>query len=516
VAVSSTYGIALLGLSGIPVLIEADITSSLPSFHLVGLPDASLSEATARVRSACANSNMPLPPRRITVNLSPASVPKHGSAFDLGIAVAILSAAAKLTKVHDVSTAYIGELALDGSVRGVRGVLAHTLAAVRAGFKTVIVPEFNLAEARCVEGIEVVAVNHLSQVMARLGAPVKVIPSSEPVSYTEKSDQLPSSRCMSEIRGQSAAVDAAVTAAAGGHHMSLIGTPGSGKTMIAERLSTILPDLDNEQAVELAAVRSLLQRAPLQSLNHGAPFESPHHSASLVSLIGGGSGVPKPGLISLAHHGVLFLDEAPEFATSAIDALRQPLEAGRVTISRSTATVEYPARFQLILAANPCPCGKNQVGSNSCNCPERLKSRYLSRISGPVFDRIDIQLRVRAASNALLAASADTSPTSAELACLVQEARARASRRLAGFGVRLNSQVSGSVLRKELRLAPTATNTLDEALKRGQVSMRGYDKCLRLAWTNADMAGRDTPIAEDVGKAIWLRGIVGGYRSAAA
>jgi magnesium chelatase family protein len=506
-ALASAYAMALLGLRGIPILVEADISSNLPAFNLVGLPDAALSEASSRVRSACSNTGFSLPARRITVNLSPASVPKHGSAFDLSIAIAVLCAAGQFSIEHTRSSVFIGELALDGSVRRVSGVLAMVLAAARAGFEVVYVPTANLAEALCVEGIRTVGVDHLGEVLSGFGVSTKSLRSSEIVSAPTSGVKDVQNLCMSEVRGQTEAVDAALVAAAGGHHMIMVGTPGSGKTMIAQRMHTLLPELSQEQAIELAAMRSLVNRQNFDRLDFSAPIEAPHHSASMVSVIGGGSGVPKPGLASLASHGVLFLDEAPEFSAVTIDALRQPLESGDITLSRATASVQYPATFQLVLAANPCPCGKGQLITDACQCAERIKARYLAKISGPILDRLDIQLSVRPGSASVLTADSGAVETSAQLRSKVAEARLRASARLSPFGLSLNAQVAGSVLRKDLRMNAASTKSLDDALQRGRISMRGYDKCLRLAWTNADLAGRNEPNASDVAKALWLRGV---------
>jgi magnesium chelatase family protein len=506
-ALASAYAMALLGLKGIPILVEADISSNLPAFNLVGLPDAALSEASSRVRSACSNTGFSLPARRITVNLSPASVPKHGSTFDLSIAVAVLCAAGQFSIQHTRSCVFIGELALDGSIRRVSGVLAMVLSAARAGFEIVYVPMANLTEASCVEGIKIVGVSHLAEVLSGFGVVTKELKSSEIVSAPVPSGYEAQNLCMSEVRGQAEAVDAALVAAAGGHHMIMVGIPGSGKTMIAQRMHTLLPELSQENAIELAAMRSLVNRQSFDRLDFSAPIEAPHHSASMVSVIGGGSGVPKPGLASLASHGVLFLDEAPEFSAVTIDALRQPLESGDITLSRATASVQYPAKFQLVLAANPCPCGKGQLKTDACQCAERIKARYLAKISGPILDRLDIQLSVRPVSAAVLAAESDGAETSLQLRSRVSEARRRAAARLTPFGLSLNSQVAGSVLRKELRINSGSTKSLDDALHRGRISMRGYDKCLRLAWTNADLAGRNEPNSIDVAKALWLRGV---------
>jgi magnesium chelatase family protein len=497
VPLAKTRAISLFGLSGQLIEVEADISSNLPSFVLVGLPDASLGEATARVRAACANSGLALPGRRITVNLAPASVPKRGSSFDLAIAVSVLAAAGVLSGDRTKDWAYIGELGLDGSILPVHGVLPSLLAGKELGQSKFLVPLGNLGEAKAVEGIEVVAFDHLTAVAHFLGADLRVLPGragSQPANA-----KTPQRLCYSDVFGQTQAIEAMVVAATGGHHLLMVGQPGSGKTMLAERLPSILPKLGNQEAIATAAVESLSGLPG--AISTTPPFRAPHHNSSATSLIGGGIGVPRPGLISLAHNGVLFLDEAPEFQQPALEALRQPLETGEVFITRAGGVAKFPARFQLVMAANPCPCGFAWDTSKRCTCVEPAKSRYLAKLSGPLLDRIDISLRVNRIPKAL---EGDRGASSELLRERVAAARERSKFRLAKTPWTHNASVPGSYLRRHWH-QPTFVK-LDEALERGILSMRGYDRCMRLAYSIADLAGRAAPTVEDVSQAIYLRG----------
>ena len=498
-ALAKTKGVALFGLNGTLIDVEADISSNLPNFILVGLPDASLSEATSRVRAACTNSGLALPGRRITVNLSPAAVPKRGSSFDLAIAIAVLAAAGSLSADQAAEWLHIGELALDGSIRRVNGVLPSLLAAKALGWFRFVVPKENLAEAAVIEGIEVRAFDHLTQVASFHGstvAPVDELPIHEgaPASNTP-------SLCYSDVLGQAEVIEAMVVAATGGHHLLMVGSPGSGKTMVAERLPSILPELSPEQAIETAAVESLSGLPG--GISFAPPFRAPHHNSSASSLIGGGLSVPRPGLISLAHNGVLFLDEAPEFQQPALEALRQPLESGEVFISRAAGVARFPARFQLVMAANPCPCGFAWDPGKQCKCVEPAKSRYLNRLSGPLLDRIDISLRVGSVPKAMQKARG---PLSADLRERVIAGRTFGAARLAKTPWSLNAQVPGSYLRRYWRLTGEAAVGLEKALERGLISMRGFDRCLRLAYTLADLEACESPTASHVARAMYLRG----------
>lgn len=505
-AVARTTAVALLGLTGALVEVEADISSNLPGFVLIGLPDAALGEARERVRAAAANSGCPLTTRKITVNLSPAALPKHGSGFDLAIAVAALAADSVISTESVARVVHLGELGLDGRLRPTMGILPSVLAAARAGAETVMVPAGNQHEASLVPGIRVVAVASLRDAAIWHGGefdPIPVDALLQPVSLEADHDELD----LADVVGNDDAAEALVIAAAGGHHLFLLGPPGAGKTMLAARLPGLLPDLDPEQALEVTSVRSLSGRPLGQTLIRRPPLEAPHHTATAAALVGGGSGIIRPGAAARAAHGVLFLDEAPEFASSVLDALRQPLESGVISIHRANAVAHYPGRFQLVMAANPCPCGQYGARESECTCPPSARRRYLARLSGPLLDRIDIQLRVNRITAAQLRLADESHRlTTAHARQRVLQARAVAAERLAATPWTMNSHVPGTWLRGRLaRPAPAATVSIDRALERGGLTMRGYDRVLRTAWTIADLGGATAPSADHIGRALFLR-----------
>jgi magnesium chelatase family protein len=506
VGLGRTTAISLLGLTGAVVEIEADLSSNLPAFILIGLPDAALGEAKDRVRAAATNSGCALPNRKITVNLSPAALPKHGSGFDLGIAVAALAAAGTINPESIQRVVHLGELALDGRLRPIAGILPAVVAASRGGFDTVMVPIGNADEASLVPGVRVIPVASLREAAIWHGGEFEPEP-VEPIARQVADALAEHEGDLADVIGSSDAVDAMVVAAAGGHHVFLLGPPGAGKTMLASRLPGLLPDLDPQAALDVSSIRSLAGLPVGGTLSRRPPFEAPHHTASAAALVGGGSGLIRPGAAARASDGVLFLDEAPEFSPSVLDALRQPLESGLISIHRANTVAHYPGRFQLVLAANPCPCGQYGARDSECTCPPMARRRYVGRLSGPLLDRIDIQFRVsRITSAQLRLAGEGDGMTTAEARARVIAARDRAAQRLADTPWRLNAHVPGAWLRgPSARLAPAVTAPLDRALERGGITMRGYDRVLRLAWTVADLDAADRPTAAHLGRALSLR-----------
>ncbi|WP_433404177.1 YifB family Mg chelatase-like AAA ATPase [Streptomyces sp. CA-146814] len=518
--------VALVGVEGVVVEVQADLEPGVAAFTLVGLPDKSLIESRDRVRAAVVNSGAEWPQKKLTVGLSPASVPKSGSGFDLAVACAVLGAAERIDPAAIADVVMIGELGLDGRVRPVRGVLPAVLAAAEAGYQQVVVPEQTAGEAALVPGVSVRGVRSLRQLIAILcDEPVP----DEPLDDRGRPDAmlaglmvpgtgLGAGLAPASVRGEGHAPDLAdvagqprprkalEVAAAGGHHLLLSGPPGAGKTMLAERLPAVLPPLTRQESLEVTAVHSVAGILPPgEPLVSRPPYCAPHHSATMQSLVGGGNGMPRPGAVSLAHRGILFLDEAPEFSGKALDALRQPLESGHVVVARAAGVVRLPARFLMVLAANPCPCGRHTLSGAGCECPPSVVRRYQARLSGPLLDRVDLRVEVEPVDRADLLEQGGRGEPTAVVAARVREARARAAERLTGTPWTTNSEVPGHELRTRLLAAPGALAAAERDLERGILTARGLDRVLRVAWTVADLRGAPRPEARDIAVALELR-----------
>ena len=581
--VARTHSIALVGVEGYPVEIETDIANGLPCLLLVGLPDTALREARDRIRAAIINSHEQWPQRRVTVGLSPASLPKRGSGFDVGIALSILAAAGAIPGAAIDGVAFLGELGLDGRLRPVRGVLPAMAAAASAGFAKVVVAQANAAEAALVPGLQVAGAPTLTALLAWLrGEPVTgdeavAYPVPEPPGAPAQAGQpgqpaqpgqpgqsgrsrgpsrepapagqlalagepalagkpalavargpggealalAPLGRArrprprpdLSEVLGQPAARRAAEICAAGGHHLSLLGPPGAGKTMLAERIPTVMPALDRTAALEVTSIHSVAGTLPAGSpLMTEPPFCAPHHTATKAAIVGGGTGIIHPGAASLAHRGCLFLDEAPEFAGDVLDALRQPLESGEVMIARSGLIARFPARFMLVLAANPCPCAKGTATGVACSCTPTARRRYLARLSGPLLDRVDVKVELLPVGRAELLSDRHFAESSPVVAARVAAARERTAARLKDTPWRLNAEIPGSELRRTFPPSPGSLTPIERAMDLGQISARGVDRVIRVAWTLADIAGIARPTVNETSFALglWLgTGVLG-------
>lgn len=489
----------IVGVAARMVVVEADVGSGLPGLTMVGLADTAVSESRDRVRAAVEHSGLEWPRTRVTVALLPASLPKRGSALDAAIAVAILAASGQVPEATAASACVLGELGLDGRIHVVPGAIAAALA-LRGQPGRLLVPVATVAEAGLVPGVEAGGVRDLAHLVAVLRG--QAAPDEAPDSPSRTEATPPD---LADVRGQAEARRALEVAAAGGHHLAMVGVPGVGKTLLAERLPGLMPALADSTALEVTAIQSAAGLDP-RGLVRRAPFQAPHHSASMTAIVGGGqAGRLRIGAATLAHRGVLFLDEAPQFARSVLDALRQPLESGEVHIARADISGVLPARFSLVIAANPCPCGRGLGVDSACSCSAAERRRYAARMSGPVLDRIDLRVALERPS---LAQIGEPGEASSVVAGRVAEARSRSAARWAseGVGWRVNAEAPGSFLRDRHPPDEAGARLLRSAFARGSLSMRGADRVLRVAWTLADLEGIGRPGGDEVAGAMLLRG----------
>lgn len=498
---AKVISLGLFGMEAYKVIVEADISGGLPRFDIVGLPDTAVSESRERVRSAIKNANMQYPVSRITVNLAPADMKKEGPLYDLPIFIALLCANEQLKDVTE-EMAFIGELSLDGELRKVNGVLPMVLCAKKNGIKKIFIPKENASEGAVVKGIEVYSVKNVFELLKHLTGIEELSPVSAD-SYTEYYNPI-SIPDFSDVRGQEEVKRALEVAAAGGHNVLMVGPPGSGKSMLAKRMPSILPDMTFDESIETTNIYSIAGALPSGiSLLRSRPFRSPHHTVSPAGLSGGGA-IPKPGEVSLAHNGVLFLDELPEFSRSTLEVLRQPIEDGVISISRAAAKFQYPCSVMMICAMNPCPCGYSGHPTRPCTCSPGTAQRYLNRVSGPLIDRLDIHINVPPVDFENLSGN-QKAEASAEIKKRVEKARAIQLERFKGTKITCNAKMDASSTRKYCQMTEDALFILKTAFDRLSLSARAYDKVLRIARTIADLDNEEVIETHHITEAIQYR-----------